>query len=260
MKDCSTWLKSVRFYTKEIKSPGSDESITDRQERVSGFKQSIMNNLRVVQIGAGGLGGEISQGLVRKGVRFLKIFDGDTVELSNLSRQLFYEEDLYKNKAVCLAKNLVKEGIRKTEIIAYPFMFQKAVEKEIDTTCDIVICAPDNDETRIFVSRYFYKTTPAIFTGLDRQANTGYIFIQEPGKTSFLDAFPNSNEKREPCPNTPAIIDIVKIVAGYILFAVDSATMNRKRNWNYRQFFLGGFISEVIRKIEKNCPISKINY
>ena len=249
MEKSTVSLKSVRFYCKEIKDTSAG-SITDRQERVSGFKQEIMNGLTVVLIGAGGLGGEIGEGLVRKGVGCLKIFDGDTVELSNLKRQRFYEEDLYKNKAICLAKNLVKEGIRKTELIAYPFMFQKTIEENIDTNCDIAICAPDNDETRIFVSRFFYKTTPVIFMGLDRQANTGYIFIQEPNKTSFLDAFPKSiDKKRNPCPNTPAIIDIVKIIVGYVLFAIDSVVMDRKRNWNYRQLFLCGFVPDVKRVI-----------
>lgn len=253
MEESFASLKSVRFYCKEIKpKDSSTASATSRQEVVPGFKQEIMNELTVVLIGAGGLGGENGEGLIRKGVGCLKIFDGDSVELSNLTRQKFFEEDLYKNKAICLAKNLAKQGIRKTEIITYPVMFQKAVEDNVDTTCDIAICAPDNDETRLFVSKYFYKTNPVIFTGLDRQANTGYIFIQEPNKASFLDAFPKAaNKKRNPCPNTPAVIDIVKIVAGYVLFAVDSVMMERKRNWNYRQFFLCGFIPEIIRSVER---------
>jgi len=250
MENSIASLRSVKYYCREIKpKDAGGENITDRQERIPGFKQEIMNRLRVVLIGAGGLGGEIGEGLVRKGVGYLKIFDGDTVELSNLSRQRFYEEDLYKSKAVCLAKNLAREGIRKTEIIAYPIMFQKAIEGKIDTSCDIAICAPDNDETRIFVSKHYLETTPVVFTGLDRVANTGYISIQEPGKRSFLDDFPNAmNKRRQPCPNTPAIIDIVKIVAGYVLFAVDSVTMERKRNWNYRQFFLCGTVPEIIRE------------
>jgi adenylyltransferase/sulfurtransferase len=249
MENSTILLKSIRYYCREIKSKDtSGESTTDRQERIPGFRQEIMNRSTALLIGAGGLGGEIGEGLVRKGIGCLKVFDGDTVELSNLSRQRFYEEDLYKNKAVCLAKNLAKEGIRKTEIIAHPFMFQKALEERIDISCDIAICAPDNDEVRVFASKHFYENRPVIFVGLDRQANTGYIFIQEPNKRSFLDVFPNAIKKRrQPCPNTPAIIDIVKIVAGYVLFAVDSVMMERKRNWNYRQFYMCGFIPEVVK-------------
>ena len=250
-KKSTALLKSVSVCCKDIKIQDG-ESVTDRQEKVPGYKQEIMNQLTVSLIGAGGLGGEIARGLVRKGVGCLKIFDNDTVEPSNLSRQVFYEKDLYENKAICLAQNLVKEGIRSTSIIGYPFMFQGAVEEKIDARCDIAVCAPDNDETRIFVSKHFLETTPVIFTGLDMQANTGYIFSQEPGKADFLDAFPESvNKERNPCPGTPAIIDIVKIVAGYILFAVDSVMMERKRNWNYRQFYLAGFVPEAVRMIAR---------
>lgn len=261
MDESTVWLKSVRFFCREIKPKGASKiSITSRQEIIPGFNQEIMNGLSVILIGAGGLGGEIGEGLVRKGVGCLNIYDGDSVELTNLNRQRFYEDDLYKNKAICLAKNLVKEGIRKTEIIAYPVMFQRVVEEKIDTKCDIVICAPDNDETRIFVSRHFYKTTPVIFTGLDRQGNSGYVLIQEQNKTTFSDIFPNAtNKKRNPCPNTPAIIDIVKIIGGFVLFAVDSVMMERKRNWNYRQVFLCGFAPEVVRnaEIKMDCSLFK---
>lgn len=259
MQESTVSLKSVRFYCKEIKPKDtSGTSIMCRQEIVPGFKQEIMNTLTVVLIGAGGLGGEIGEGLVRKGVGCLKIFDADSVELTNLTRQKFFEEDLYKNKAISLGKNLSKQGVRKTEIIAYPVMFQKAVEDEIDTNCDIAICAPDNDFARIFTAKYFYQKIPIIFAGLDREVSTGYVFIQQPKEACFGCALPHAlNRKREPCPNSPAIIDVVKIIAGYILFAVDSTIMERKRSWNFRQIFIAGFAPEVVRIIErkKGCLI-----
>lgn len=260
MRDCTTLLTSVRYHTKEVKSRNASENVTDRQERVLGFNQTVMDKLKVLQIGAGGLGGEIAQGLVRKGVGVLRIFDGDTVEASNLSRQFFYEEDLYKNKAVCLGKNLVKEGIKRSHIITYPFMFQRAIEEKIDLDCDIVICSPDNDDTRVFVAKYFYEKNPVIFTGLDRNASTGYVFIQEPDKACISCALPHIAEnKRESCPNTPAVIDLVKIISGYVLFAIDSVTMGRKRNWNHRQIFVAGFAPEVLTNTErkKDCYICR---
>ncbi len=244
-------LKSSKFISRQVKSD-PHESVTDRQERIHGFDQSRMDRLVSLLIGAGGLGGEISHGLLKKGIGGLTISDEDTVELSNLSRQFFYEEDLYKNKATSLARNLVKEGVNGTLICAYPYMIQKVIEDGTDVNCDIVVCAPDNDETRIYVSKYFHPSTPVIFTGLDQNANTGYVFIQEPGKACIGCALPNAvNNEREPCPNTPAVIDLVKIISGLVLFSIDSTVMKRKRNWNFRQVFLGGFVPETMKDIEK---------
>ncbi len=195
---------------------------------------------------------------MRKGVGAIELFDGDTVEPSNLPRQLFDRSDLYKNKAICLRKNLLKQRIRKTKIIAHSCMFQKAVQDSVTIDCDIVICAPDNDETRTFVSRFFNKKVPVVFTGLDEQANSGYVFIQKPHNACIGCALPQvAKSSHNSCPNTPSIIDLVKIISGFVLFAIDSTLMERKRNWNFRQIFLDGFVPDFVRKIQRKegCPV-----
>jgi molybdopterin/thiamine biosynthesis adenylyltransferase len=255
-------LKSVRYVTKGIKSDDSDEKVTDRQERVRGFDQSVMSGLKVNNIGGGGLGGEILQGLMRKGVGSVRIFDADTVELSNLSRQFFYLEDLYKNKALCLGKNLVKEAVGKTEIIAHPIVIQRAVQDGMDLSCDIVVCAPDNNETRIFVSRHFHEKAPVIFTGLDIQANTGYVFVQVPGNACIGCSLPRIvNNRKSPCPNTPAVIDLAKIIAGFVLFAIDATLMGRKKSWNFRQIFLDDDVPRFTRYVQRdeNCLLCSVH-
>jgi len=209
-------------------------------------------------IGAGGFGGEVGEGLLRKGVGFLKIFDGDRVELSNLNRQRFFEEDLHKNKALCLAKNLSREATKRSVIFGYPFMFQQAVELDVDTSCDVAFCLVDNNSTRTFTARHYLKTRPVIFTAVSNDANHGYVFVQEPGKACFGCLFPNAaKDEREPCPNVPAVKDILKIVSGIVLYALDTLLMDRKRNWNYREIYLAGFVPDSSRIVEKldTCPI-----
>ena len=258
-KDASVLLKSVRYWTEEIKPCKGEAHVLDRQERVPGFDQTKLSSLVISMIGAGGLGSEIGEGLIRKGIFCLKIFDGDVVELSNLNRQRFYKEDLYQNKALGLAKNLVKEGTKKSLIIGYPFPFQEAVEKKIDTSCDLAVCGVDNNETRKYVSRFYYtRRVPVVFTAVSEDANHGYVFVQEKNEACFGCLFPEAlNDNREPCPNTPAVKDILKVVAGIVLYTVDSLIMKRKRNWNYKEVFLAGFVPDTNRIVErrKNCPL-----
>lgn len=251
-------LQSIRYLSAGILPRAKGESSTTaRQELIPGFMQEKLNKLRIILIGAGGINSEIGLSLVRKGVGRLDIFDGDIVELTNLNRQRFFEKDLYKNKAESLAKNLIPEAIAKCVIAAYPVRFQCAVDEGYVPPTDLVICGVDNNETRSTVARYFLKKTPVIFAAVSEDADHGYVFVQEPGTVCYGCLFPTSVNDLTQHPCSPAVIDILKVIAGIAVYAVDTLVMNRKRNWNYREIFLSGFIPERISMIPKrtDCPI-----
>ena len=69
--------------------------------------QSKLKSSKVLVVGAGGLGCPVLQYLTAAGVGTIGIVDPDTVERSNLQRQILYTvDDLGKSKAVCAAKHL----------------------------------------------------------------------------------------------------------------------------------------------------------
>jgi len=55
--------------------------------------QKKLSEVKVLQIGAGGLGSPCSMYLTAAGIKELTIIDNDTVSLSNLHRQLLYNEN-----------------------------------------------------------------------------------------------------------------------------------------------------------------------
>lgn len=249
------------YYGKEIK-PDEDWDIraTSRQEIVPGFEQSEISIATINLIGAGGLGSEYGEGLVRKGVGSLNIIDDDLVELSNLNRQRFYEQDLECNKGISLVRNLIVECIKNTRLRGYPFTFEETVHRRITPQCNAAICGVDSNRTRKFVAQYYYeKNIPVVFTAVSEDANHGYVFVQEPGKACFGCAFPEEiKSDREPCPGSPAVKDILKTVSGIVLFAVDTLLMkDRNREWNLKQIFLDGSVPDGNRMVEKlsDCPI-----
>ena len=125
---------------------------------------------------------------------------------------------------------------------------------------DIIVCAVDNDMTRVCIAEYGIKNhIPVIFTAVSSDGNHGYVFIQEPGKACLACLFPEAvgNEKT-PCPGTPAIKDILKAIAGIDLYAIDATIMNRKRNWNYRMIYLAGYVPDHSSYIEQN-PQCRLN-
>ncbi|MGP8321430.1 MAG: ThiF family adenylyltransferase [Methanosarcinaceae archaeon] len=241
-----------------------NDRIYERHLGIAGFDPSKYSDLKVLMVGAGGLGGEIGEGLVRKGIGEILFVDGDTVSLSNLNRQLFNKRDLSKNKAVQIVKNLKKLGFMGTTLIGYPLFLQEYLES-YSYKPDIVICGVDNDEARVSASSFGLKhNIPVIFTAVSRDANQGYTFIQKAGEACFGCVFPDAiNNTKSPCPNTPAMKDILKIVGGMVLFAIDSILMDRKCNWNYRMFYLAGFMPDLktVKECNPDCQLcsKKVN-
>jgi len=215
-------------------NPGAEAPVWDRQGRVPGFSQEALWRLKVLLVGAGALGGEIAEGLVRKGVGMLTILDFDTVDLSNLSRQFFFPEDLGQPKAWALARNLVPHGAMGTRIIAHHLSFENALQAGVDLDCDAVISAVDDGETRVAIAQFALKRNiPALFGGASEAADFASLFVQERDGACFSCAFPaHEGLGRTPCPGSPAIKDLFKLLAGVTLYAVDSLFMDRPRKWN----------------------------
>ena len=226
--------------------------VTERQEQLAGFSQLALLAAKIILIGAGGLGGEIGEALVRKGIGFLTLLDDDVVEATNLNRQRFYAADLGKNKAVCLARNLAKEGCCGTEIRGYGLRLEEAIELGVDLSGRVAIVGIDNNPGRVAASRHFrHLEVPVIFTAVSETANNGYVFVQEPGGACFGCLYKDAiNDETYPCA-TPAVKDILKVVAGITVYAVDSLIMARKRFWNYKDEYLDGSIPGNTWRIER---------
>ena len=211
-----------------------EAGVGDRQGRVPGFSQEALSNLTVLLVGAGAMGGEIAEGLVRKGVGTLKILDFDTVEISNLNRQFFFEEDLYSPKSLALAYNLAPHGFLGTLIISWCLTFEEACKMPVEVDCDIVISAVDDGRTRVAISEYAKERgIPALFGGAAVTADFAQLFVQEVDGACFGCAFPDEvGNARNTCPGSPAIKDLFKGLAWLALYAVDSLVMDRPRYWN----------------------------
>jgi len=225
---------SIKLRGKAV--PGAD----DRQKGIAGFDQEIFSKAHVICIGAGGIISQIAPTLVRKGLGKITLLDDDIVEPSNLNRQRFYIKDTGRNKALALARNLKPECIIATEIHGYGLRLQEAIARGIDLDCDAAICGVDNNAARVAASRYFRgRKIPVIFTAVSRDADHGYVFVQDKTGPCIACLFPDIvNDERHPCPGTPAIADILQAVGSLAIYAIDTLLMCRPRSWNYRRINL----------------------
>jgi molybdopterin-synthase adenylyltransferase len=249
---------TLRCATAESCDP-LEPGVGDRQDRVPGFSQEALSNLSVLLVGAGAMGGEIAEGLVRKGVGTLRILDFDTVALSNLNRQFFFRQDVYEPKAWALARNLEPHGLMGTKIIAWNLSFEQACEQQVELDCDVVISAVDDGQTRVAISRFAREQgIPALFGGASTTADYAQLLVQEVGGACFGCMFPDEvGDERSPCPGSPAIKDLFKGLAWLALYAVDSLAMDRPRNWHLHTLCPSDAaftVSSVVDRLP-NCPL-----
>lgn len=251
---------SVKIVTEKVAPPDQRFAVTHRQELIAGFCQEKLSQASGILVGGGGLGSEVGEGLCRKGIGCLRIFDHDVVEHTNLNRQHFFPSDIGENKSTSLVRNLAPHCHAGTILEGYPMSFEDALALDLDMSAAFVVCGVDNAAARVAVSRYYHRLgVPVVFIAVDLLAECGHVFVQEstPTTACFGCAFPKSlAASKAPC-FVPASKDILKAIAGIALYAIDSVLMDRKRNWNYRRIHLAGFAPDVLINVERNskCPL-----
>ena len=115
--------------------------------------QQALLDSHVLIIGAGGLGSPASMYLAAAGVCKLTLVDNDTVELSNLQRQLAHaESDLGANKVDSAAATL-RAINSDVEVVALNRRVGTAELGELVSSADVVLDATDNVETRFAINR-----------------------------------------------------------------------------------------------------------
>jgi len=118
--------------------------------------QSKLRKSAVLVAGAGAIGNEVIKNLAMLGIGRIKIIDYDVVELSNISRMVFFEKkDVGRYKVDVVAEKL-KERYPFTEITTYnDYLENIPVEDYFDV--DVIICGLDNVLSRIILSNISRK-------------------------------------------------------------------------------------------------------
>jgi len=249
--------KTYRSRVLSVQSHGG--GVANRQSKIPGFSQEVLSALNILGIGAGGLMSAIGESLARKGVGHLIVCDEDTVEPSNLNRQKFFARDIWKNKAHRLAKNLAAESFLGSKFTGIALNFREAIESGLVPHFDCMISAIDDELAREDIAEYsLIHNVPLITTAVSENGDNGYVHVQKPSEACWGCAFPRKRKLRDdlenyrsPCPGTPAIKDILMLVGGAAVYALDCLFMNRPIAWNYREFHLAGFMPDVVRHIER---------
>jgi len=114
--------------------------------------QRLLQNARVLVVGAGGLGCPAAQYLAAAGIGTLGIADFDTVSISNLHRQiLFTPTDAGKKKALVARENLQKQN-PDIRLVAHDIHVTSQNIMDLVSHYDIIVDGTDNFDTRYLLN------------------------------------------------------------------------------------------------------------
>lgn len=176
-----------------------------------GYEQ--IRKSKVCVVGVGATGSPVADLFVRAGVGTLRIIDGDTVDISNLHRQVLYSEPdvgSYKVDAACKRLSAVNS---KCNIEKFNMFINRDNAASLLKGCDIVIDGTDNMEARRTINSYCVKNRiPWVF--LSSVGTVAQVKAVIPGETSCLECFTNQEENYPmSCEETGVLASAPEIVS-----------------------------------------------
>lgn len=225
MDNFNRFLPQIKFFGKEL-----NEKIT---------------NKKVLVVGVGGIGSWLVESLARLGVKKIGIIDNDIVELSNLSRQNYLEEDIGKDKVDCIEKRINKISSN-IKIEKY-----KKIDVKYFDNYDIFFDCVDNIDTKYLLNEIsVYLNKPYIFGTI--AGEKGFFGYLNPKEFCFYDIFKG---RKNVLTNKELGIEIssVMFLAALMVKLFTKIIINEKPIVFH--FNLNNFELEEIKITKKECKI-----
>ncbi len=151
----------MKFTKKQIER--YSRQIVLKKIGVVGQKKLLKSSVLIV--GAGGLGSPIAIYLAALGIGKIGIIDKDSVEISNLNRQIIFStHDLKKNKSSA-AINKLRKINPDIKLISFNKKLTKKNVNQIAKNFDLIVDGSDNFRTRFLVNDYCFKNKKILISG-----------------------------------------------------------------------------------------------
>ncbi len=162
--------------------------------------QEKLHTARVLVVGAGGLGVPVLTYLNAMGVGTLGVVDHDVVQLSNLHRQVLYDEAQVGMPKVTAALEKLKAQNSNTRLVAHHCFLNTENVMDILSDYDLVVDASDNFPTRYLINdACVLQRKPFVYGALHGFEGQVSVFNHKNGPT-YRCLFPQM-PKAEEVPN-----------------------------------------------------------
>lgn len=154
---------------------------------IEGQKKLAASSVMIV--GCGALGSPIAMQLAAAGVGHITLVDFDTIEISNLQRQIFFRQaEAGESKAHTLAGR-IRDLNEETEVIPLNRMASSKWLDSVSPLPDMIVDAADNPATTSLLEKYCIgNSIPLSTAGVSEWK--GQVYTWRPGAIPFSDIIP----------------------------------------------------------------------
>jgi len=175
--------------------------------------QERLLRARVLVVGLGGLGSPVAIYLAAAGVGTLVVADFDTVELSNLQRQILHTDARIGLSKVDSARRTLKAVNPQVRIEGFEGSIDADTLPDLLAGMDAVVDGCDNFTTRFAVNDACFRVgVPLISGAAIRTEGQVAVFSGTPGGPCYQCLYPRAGTLDETCAATGVLAPVVGIV------------------------------------------------
>ena len=173
--------------------------------------QQKLKNAKVLVVGAGGLGSVVLTYLSRTGIGTIGIVEFDHVDVTNLHRQVLYNEEEIGLSKIELAIERLNTGNSFTSIKSYKEALDQNNAKNIFCEFDIIVDCTDNFNTRYLINDVASQLSkPVVFASVANYEGQVTI-LNYKKKVNYRDIFP---EKPDNAPIKGVMPTLLPVIGG----------------------------------------------
>ena len=175
--------------------------------------QQRLLDARVLLIGVGGLGSPIAMYLAAAGVGEITLVDFDSVDLTNLQRQIVHRMDSIGKLKTDSARQTLHSLNSDCKINAITELLDEAGMQQQIKTHDVVIDATDNFTTRFMINQFCVaEQTPLVSGAAIRWEGQISTFTNQPGTPCYHCLYGQEGEEDESCTENGVLAPVVGII------------------------------------------------
>ncbi|CAM4314027.1 HesA/MoeB/ThiF family protein [Gillisia hiemivivida] len=188
-----------------------DRQIKLDEVGVSG--QEKLRNASILIVGVGGLGCPAAQYLAGAGVGKIGLMDHDKVSITNLHRQVLYnEDDIGKSKAL-VAKEKLQQLNSEIELVAIEKALTIENSEKLFSQYDLILDGTDNFETKYLINDACILTgKPWVYASIYKNEGQLSVFNYKNGP-SYRCLFPKTTRQNVSCEAT-GVLGVVPGIFG----------------------------------------------